>query len=276
MDIGLNLLFLPVVLQKTDSRHYPDQMKKHIPNLFTLLNLLSGLLAILMAASDRLAEAAGLAFLGIFFDFFDGFFARKLKVEGELGKQLDSLADMVTSGVVPGIVMFQMLLHASRGRWFMELSCETGSWSSFEETFYYFIPFLGLLIPLASAYRLANFNIDERQTSSFIGLPTPAMSLLVVSLPLILLYQEDSFMVPWIRNIYFLTGLTLLGSFLLNANLPLFSLKFKDYGWKGNEFRYVFLLLSAALLGIFRIAAVPLIILFYVLLSVIQNKKLRS
>ena len=251
-------------------------MKKHIPNLFTFLNLLSGLLAILMAASDRLAEAAGLVFLGIFFDFFDGFFARKFGIEGELGKQLDSLADMVTSGVVPGIVMFQMLLHASRGRWFMELSCETGSWSSFEETFYYYLPFLGLLIPLASAYRLANFNIDERQTSSFIGLPTPAMSLLVVSLPLVLLYQEESFLVPWIRNIYSLTGLTLLGSFLLNANLPLFSLKFKDYGWKGNEFRYVFLLLSATLLAIFRIAAVPLIILFYVLLSVVQNKKLRN
>lgn len=251
-------------------------MKKHIPNLFTFLNLLSGLLAILMAASDRLAAAAGLVFLGIFFDFFDGFFARKFNIVGELGKQLDSLADMVTSGVVPGIVMFQLLLHASRDRWFMELSCETGSWSSFEETFFYYIPFVGLLIPLGSAYRLANFNIDERQTDSFIGLPTPAMSLLVVSLPLILIYQEDSFLVPWIENIYVLTGLTLLGTFLLNANLPLFSLKFKDYGWKGNEFRYVFLLLSAVLLALFRIAAVPMIILVYVLLSVAQNKKLRT
>ena len=137
-------------------------MKKYIPNLFTLLNLFSGLLAVLMASSDRLVEAAGFVLLGIFFDFFDGFFARKFNVQGELGKQLDSLADVVTSGVVPGIVMFQLLLYSAQERWFMELSCEEGSWSTFDETFYYFIPFIGLLIPLAAAYRLANFNIDER------------------------------------------------------------------------------------------------------------------
>ena len=204
-------------------------MKKHIPNLFTLLNLLSGLIALLMAASDRLVFAAGFVVLGIFFDFFDGFFARKFNVTGEFGKQLDSLADMVTSGVVPGIIMFQLLLHASRQRWFMELSCEQGSWSTFEETYYYFVPFVGLLIPLASAFRLANFNIDERQTSSFIGLPTPALALFVISLPLILFYEEASFLSAWIQNVYVLIGITLLGSFLLNANLPLFSLKFKDY-----------------------------------------------
>jgi CDP-diacylglycerol--serine O-phosphatidyltransferase len=251
-------------------------MKKHIPNLFTLLNLLSGLIALLMAASDRLVFAAGFVVLGIFFDFFDGFFARKFNVTGELGKQLDSLADMVTSGVVPGIIMFQLLLYASRQRWFMELSCEQGSWSTFEETYYYFVPFLGLLIPLASAFRLANFNIDERQTSSFIGLPTPALALFVISLPLILFYEEASFLSAWIQNVYVLIGITLLGSFLLNANLPLFSLKFKDYGRKGNEFRYVFLILSAGMLLLLNVVAVPLIIVLYIVLSLLQNKKLRS
>lgn len=251
-------------------------MKKHIPNIFTLLNLLSGLLAILMAASDRLIEAAGFVLLGIFFDFFDGFFARKFNITGELGKQLDSLADMVTSGVVPGIIMFQLILQASRQRWFMELSCEQGSWSTFEETYYYFVPFIGFLIPLASAYRLANFNIDERQTNSFIGLPTPALALFVISLPLILFYEESSFLSVWIQNVYVLIGVTVLGSFLLNANLPLFSLKFEDYGRKGNEFRYVFLLLSAGMLVLLGVVAVPLIIILYIVLSVLQNKKLRS
>jgi len=251
-------------------------MKKHIPNLFTLLNLLSGLIALLMAASDRLVYAAGFVVLGIFFDFFDGFFARKFNVTGEFGKQLDSLSDMVTSGVVPGIIMFQLLLYASRQRWFMELSCEQGSWSTFEETYYYFVPFVGLLIPLASAFRLANFNIDERQTSSFIGLPTPALALFVISLPLILFYEEASFLSAWIQNVYVLIGITLLGSFLLNANLPLFSLKFKDYGLKGNEFRYVFLILSAGMLLLLSVVAVPLIILLYIILSLLQNKKLRS
>ena len=96
-------------------------MKKHIPNLFTLLNLFSGMIAVLMAATDDLVLAAYFVFLGIFFDFFDGFFARKFQVQGELGKQLDSLADLVTSGVVPGIVMFQMMLYATKKKWLMEL-----------------------------------------------------------------------------------------------------------------------------------------------------------
>lgn len=247
-------------------------MKKHIPNLFTLLNLFSGTLAILMACSDRLVAAAGFVLLGIFFDFFDGFFARKLNVQGELGKQLDSLADVVTSGVVPGIIMFQLLLQTARSSWFMELSCEEGSWSTFDETFYYFIPFTGLLITLAAAYRLANFNIDERQTDSFIGLPTPAFAIFVISLPLIRVYNESSFLVGWIQNTYVLITISLAGCYLMNANIPLFSLKFKSYGWKGNEFPYVFLALSALLLLIFNLVGVPLIILLYVLMSLIQNR----
>ena len=247
-------------------------MKKHIPNLFTLLNLFSGMLAILMACSERLVAAAGFVLLGIFFDFFDGFFARKLNVQGELGKQLDSLADVVTSGVVPGIIMFQLLLQTARNSWFMELSCEEGSWSTFDETFYYFIPFTGLLITLAAAYRLANFNIDERQTDSFIGLPTPAFAIFVISLPLILTYDEGSFLAGWIQNTYVLIAITLAGCYLMNANIPLFSLKFKSYGWKGNEFPYVFLVLSALLLLVFNLVGVPLIILLYVLMSLIQNR----
>lgn len=246
-------------------------MKKHIPNLFTLLNLLSGMIAVLMAATDALVTAALFVFLGIFFDFFDGFFARKLKVEGELGKQLDSLADMVTSGVVPGIIMFQLLLYASKGQWFMELSCEVGNWSEYEETYFYFLPFLGLFIPLAAAYRLAKFNLDERQHDSFIGLPTPAFSILVVSLPLILHFSDNSFAIAAIRNNYVLLGITLIGCYMMNAEIPLFSLKFKNYGWQGNEVKYAFLLITLIALFALKTVAVPLIILLYILLSVIEN-----
>lgn len=246
-------------------------IKKQIPNLFTLLNLFSGLIAVIMAFSDRLIEAAFFVMLGIFFDFFDGFFARLLKVSGEFGKQLDSLADMVTSGVAPGIVMFQMLLMATTGKWFMELSCEYKNWQNFGDSNWNYLPFLSLLIPLASAYRLAKFNIDERQTSSFIGLPTPALSLFVVSLPLILSSSDISFFTEILQNKYVLIGITLIGSYLLNAEIPLFSLKFKDYSWKINIAKYVFLILSVVLIIGLRTVAVPLIIISYVLISIIEN-----
>ena len=247
-------------------------MKKHIPNLFTLMNLFSGMIAVLMAVTDELLLAALFVFLGIFFDFFDGFFARKFNVEGELGKQLDSLADMVTSGVVPGIIMFQMMLYASKGMWFMELSCETGNWQEYQETYFYFIPFSGLIITLAAAYRLANFNIDERQTSSFIGLPTPAFSIFIMSLPLILFYSDNMFFINLLQNIYVLLAVTILGSYLMNAEIPLFSLKFKQYGWKDNEIKYVFLLLTIVMLVLLTTVAIPLTIILYILLSVLENK----
>ncbi len=247
-------------------------MKKHIPNLFTLMNLFSGMIAVIMAATDELILAAFFVFLGIFFDFFDGFFARKFNVEGELGKQLDSLADMVTSGVVPGIIMFQMMLYASKGKWFMELSCETGNWQEYQDTYFYFIPFSGLIIALAAAYRLANFNIDERQTSSFIGLPTPAFSIFIMSLPLILFYSENTFVIALLQNIYVLIVITIFGSYLMNAEIPLFSLKFKNYNWKGNEIKYLFLLITVLLLIVLKTVAIPLTIILYVLLSILENR----
>ncbi len=247
-------------------------MKKHIPNLFTLMNLFSGMIAVIMAATDELILATFFVFLGIFFDFFDGFFARKLNVEGELGKQLDSLADMVTSGVVPGIIMFQLMLYASKGMWFMELSCETGNWQEYQETYFYFIPFSGFIITLAAAYRLANFNIDERQTNSFIGLPTPAFSIFIMSLPLILFYSDNMFFINLLQNMYVLLAITIFGSYLMNAEIPLFSLKFKQYAWKGNEIKYVFLLLTIIMLVLLKTVAIPLTIILYILLSVLDNK----
>jgi len=143
-------------------------IKKYIPNALTMGNLLSGCIAILFAVHDQMECVAIFVALGIFFDFFDGFFARLLNVQSGVGLQLDSLADMLTSGVVPGIVMYQLLLDASDVPWGASL-----------EDYHFNIAYIGFIITLASAYRLAKFNVDDRQTNSFIGLPTPANALLL-------------------------------------------------------------------------------------------------
>ncbi len=205
-------------------------IKKHIPNILTLGNLFCGTIATIFAVQSEFKMAALFVVLGIVFDFFDGFAARLLNISGELGKQLDSLADMVTSGVVPGIIVFQLLKSSS---------LDLGN----------YLPYLGLLITLAACYRLGKFNIDTRQTDSFIGLPTPAMSLFVISLPLIVAYSDYRFITDLVQNAYFLLGTTLGLSFLMHAEIPLFSLKFKSYGFKENTMKYLFLLVSLILSG---------------------------
>jgi CDP-diacylglycerol--serine O-phosphatidyltransferase len=239
-------------------------MKKHIPNLITLGNLLSGTVATILAVEGYLIYAGLFVVLGIIFDFFDGFAARLLNVSGELGKQLDSLADMVTSGVVPGIVMLQLL------------SEESFNVHRFTEGFTLatYTPLLGLLLTLGACYRLAKFNIDTRQSESFIGLPTPAMSLFVISLPLILEYGTIEFVENIIRSNYFLIGVTVLLTYLMNAEIPLFSLKFKEYSIKKNFIKYLFLLISFVMLLTIQFVSIPLIISFYVCLSVVSNRRI--
>ena len=241
-------------------------IKRSIPNIFTLLNLLSGTIAVIFAVQGQLVIAAYLVFLGIFFDFFDGFFARLLNVQGELGKQLDSLADVVTSGVVPGIVLFQLLKSKNAIEIF---NTEIVSWQTNEVEF---LPFIGLAVTLAVAYRLAKFNIDERQTSSFIGLPTPAAALVVLSLPLILEYSAFETASVIIQNKWFLILLTAILCYLMNAEIPLFSLKFKNYTWKDSKVKFIFIMLTAILLVIFQFIAIPLVILLYVFISLLTNK----
>ena len=243
-------------------------MLKHIPNLVTLLNLLAGCIAVVLAVEGQLIGAGLFVILGIFFDVFDGFFARLLKVEGELGKQLDSLADMVTSGVVPGIVMFQLIKNS-----LTDWNSDRLMPSTLFEEGYSYLPFIGFIIILASAYRLANFNIDIRQTSSFIGIPTPANALLVLSLPLILEFSSIDFAAGLIQNTTFLIVITLLGSYMMNANIPLFSLKFKDYSFKNNAIKYVFLMISMVTLLLLHYVAIPLVIILYVLMSVVENMR---
>ncbi len=251
-------------------------MKRHIPNLITLLNVFCGCVATVFAVLNQLEMAAIFVFLGIFFDFFDGLAARALNVKSELGLQLDSLADVITSGLVPGVVMFQLLGMSMTGGW------NAGDMMGYDSSAYGFsmifhpLPLLGFLITLSSAYRLAKFNIDENQTESFIGLPTPANALLILSLPLILLYQNNDVLNGIILNQWFLIVLTLLSTYLLNAKIELFALKFKNWGFKDNALRYIFIIISLVLLITLQFLAVPIIIVFYVLSSVVMNLQTKN
>jgi CDP-diacylglycerol--serine O-phosphatidyltransferase len=241
-------------------------MIKQIPNIITSLNLLCGSVAILFAVSGDLITASFFVFFGIFFDFFDGLAARLLNAQSDVGLEFDSLADMVTSGLAPAIVMVQLLSEAFfGGPLTISDSFSSEGWNSGIMSY---LPFIGLLIAVASAYRLAKFNLDTRQITSFIGLPTPANTLLILSLPLMLHFQYTEWLEGIIRNKWVLIGLTLLSCILLNAELPLFALKFKSWDFKTNAIRYVFLLLCIVLLVFLKFMAIPVIILTYVLLSV--------
>ena len=240
-------------------------MLKQIPNIITSLNILCGSVAILFAVSGDLVTAAFFVFFGIFFDFFDGLAARLLKAQSEVGLQLDSLADVITSGVVPGIVMFQLLNYSFFGS--SQLLTETFSAEGWNGGFKNYLPLIGLLIIVASAYRLAKFNVDARQVTGFIGLPTPANALLILSLPLILHFQPSEIAEQIILNKWFLIGMTAISCILLNAEIPLFALKFKTWDFKGNAVRYVFLILCAVALLLLQFLAIPAIILLYILLS---------
>lgn len=241
-------------------------MKKHIPNLLTLCNLLCGCIAIVYTLQNRLETAVLFVLLGLILDFFDGFVARILKVQSPIGKQLDSLADVVTFGVVPAFFMVEMIFKAVEN-----------DFSKTEEIFSSgltclappILPYIGLLIALASAYRLAKFNIDTRQTDSFIGLPTPANALWIIFLPMI----PSEWTFSLLDNVWVLIGLTFLSCYLLNANIHMFALKFKKRSYKENQLQYNFIILSIILLIFLQFTAVPLIIGLYVLVSLFFSRK---
>jgi len=238
-------------------------LKKQIPNIITLLNLLAGLIALVYAFDDNLQMAFFWVCMGIFFDFWDGFAARSLKVSSPLGVQLDSLADMVTSGVVPGVAMYRMLLN-------IQLNYE--QYNVTDETFYMkLVPFVGFIIALGSCMRLAKFNIDTRQTDSFIGLPTPANALFILSIPMIMATTDFEILITIFSNPYVLVFITFFSAFIMNAELPLFSLKIKSSKLSDNKLSIGFLLTCLIALILFQYTAVPFIIGFYILLSVILN-----
>ena len=223
-----------------------------LPNLMTCANLLCGCVGIVSVFHGDLLLAGTLIGVAGVFDFLDGFVARLLNQSSPIGKELDSLADVVTFGALPAFMIFRLI---------EKTATSSSAW----------LPYLAFTLAVFSALRLAKFNIDTRQSDSFIGVPTPANALLVASLPFILKYNPEFEFI--ILNQAVLLAYAFLMSFLLVCELPLFALKFKTFGWKGNEIQTIFLVLSVVLLFLAKFAAVPLIIGLYILLSTAPNPR---
>ncbi|MDJ1480146.1 CDP-diacylglycerol--serine O-phosphatidyltransferase [Cytophagaceae bacterium DM2B3-1] len=230
-------------------------MKRHIPNIFTCGNLFCGCVGIVSVFQNDLNFAAYMIGLAAVLDFGDGFAARILKSHSAIGKELDSLADCVTFGVLPGVILYKLLQRSLMH-------------DDYSLVLFVILPYMAYLITIFSALRLAKFNVDTRQTDSFIGVPTPANALFVGALPLIL-WQHPQWS-TYILNPIVLCGYILIMSFLMTSEIPLFALKFKDFSIANNKVRYLFLLLSLGLIIFLQFAALPLIIVLYILLSVIK------
>lgn len=236
-------------------------MKSIIPNSLTALNLFCGCLAVLAFLNHFYLLGIILVFVAALADFFDGFVARLLKVSSELGKQLDSLADMVSFGFVPGTIVFVAL-------------CKIEHLPDFRAVIdnHNYLPLIGFLITVFSGVRLAKFNIDTRQSDSFIGLPTPANTLFFITIPLVWCFgNEHELAYQMISNAYIVIGLTIVFSFLLVAELPLIALKFKGFGIKNNIFRYLLILIGIVSIILFQYLCIPIILVAYIALSVIEK-----
>ena len=219
-------------------------IKKNIPNTITAANLFTGAVGVYYASQFKFEAVAICIVLAAFFDFLDGMMARILKVHSEIGKQLDSLADMVTFGFLPSYVLFQFLQMNEAG----------------------ILSFIAFLIAVFSAFRLAKFNIDTRQSKEFIGLPTPANALFIG----FLFFLTDIQMVEFLFTTPSLLIISVVFSFLLVAELPMIALKFKNFNFQENIFRYLTIAMALILVSIFQFSAVPVVILLYILLSVIK------
>ena len=237
-----------------------NALKRILPNLITLANLTCGLFSVIFAFQGNLETASLCIFAGAFFDFLDGLAARLLKVSGELGKQLDSMADMVTFGVAPGFILFHFMFYLSNDLVFRH---------SMSSEVFFFPASLALLIPILSAYRLANYNIDTRQTTSFIGLPVPALAIFVAAIPHINFEQFPMFV-----DMQFLTIISIIMPILLVIEMPLFSLKFsktESISSRLNIFRITLILSAVVLFFIFQFVAIPFIVILYLVLSLLNN-----
>ena len=229
-------------------------MKKFIPNLITLLNLSAGCIGVVFAFTTDLRMVSIMIFISLVFDYMDGMAARLLDARSPIGKELDSLADLISFGLLPALIA-NRLLHPGE---------------------YTNMAYFAFLITVFSAYRLAKFNTDDRQTENFIGLPTPANALFWSSFPLIILSGSTngihSSMAEIMANPIFIIACILFFSYLLIAELPLFSLKFKNMAWKENQDRFIFLILTLILILILGFYALPFIILLYLFISIIFKK----
>ena len=225
-------------------------IKKHIPNTITCLNLISGCIATYWAFVSVYELALAFIILGAFFDFFDGMSARLLHVSSPIGKELDSLADDITFGFAPSAMLFDFLC---KGVDFLPS---------------YVLTCVAFIMAAFSALRLAKFNLDERQAMGFIGLPTPANALFWAAL---LVGAGD-----WLLSSPYLYYAVICGSFvscyLLVSEIPMFALKFKTWGWKGNEIKYIFVLSCIPLLIFFEVSGIAIIIAWYIVLSVVNTR----
>lgn len=234
-------------------------MKKHIPNFITSINLFSGSAAILFLLAGEPVVAVAFIAVGMLADFFDGMTARLLNVKSELGVQLDSLADLISFGLFPGLVLF-LTIESSVNAPFFPL----GKFNAFS--------FVALLVPVFSAIRLGRFNLDTRQTETFIGLPTPANALLIMSIclfPLISNEQRlfDVLMLNMVGDYWFLLLLTLASCWLMNSEAGFFSLKVKSFKWKDNALRYGFGILTVGLIVLMQWRGFAAVMMLYVLVN---------
>lgn len=235
-------------------------IKKNIPNFITALNILCGSFSVVLAFEGYILWAAILIGIASVFDFMDGMAARLLNAYSELGKQLDSLADLISFGFAPSIILFVLMKKS--------LAIDSLSFNQYSEIAFLAIPFL---IVVFSAIRLAKFNVDTRQTSSFIGLPTPANALLIASFPLILHYSGIEVVKDVLLNEFFLVSFVVFQSFMLISELPMFSLKFSNFRLGDNKLRYIFLFISLILLITLYTVSIPIIIFLYIIMSIINN-----
>ena len=235
-----------------------------VPNAITSMNLVCGSLSVFFAIDGQLGWAAVFIFAAAVFDFLDGFAARLLKAYSAIGKELDSLADMVSFGLAPAAMVFTMLQLTLFGKIQLIQNIE-GNFSQ------WLLLFTSLVIPVAGAFRLAKFNTDDRQSEQFLGMPIPANAIFFASLGLILELGTKEAVVPFILNKYILLIAIFACSFLMVSELPMFNLKFKNLKLNGNALRFLFLGVTLLMLVFLQIYALPLIIIWYVLLSVISH-----
>ncbi len=245
---------------------------RHLPNAMTCGNLLCGCLGILAVFQGNPLAASALIGLAAVLDFGDGFVARALHVSSPIGKELDSLADVVTFGVLPAFLLFQLMggipyefsPDPATGVTLSNKALSGSRW----------LPYWAFVVAVCSALRLAKFNVDTRQTDQFIGVPTPANALVVAAFPAMLAFQPH--LSGWLGNPFVLATYSVGMSLLMVSELPLFALKFKTFGWRENEVKFVFLGLAVPLLILLRFAAVPVVVGLYILLSVVNNLNRRN
>lgn len=232
-----------------------NSITRHIPNAVTCCNLLSGCIACVMAFQGNYTAAVSFIILGAVFDFFDGMLARLLHVSGPMGKELDSLADDITFGLAPSAIVFSLFKEVHYPAFLLPAAS--------------FVPYMAFLIAIFSALRLAKFNIDPRQSTSFIGMPTPANALFWGSLTV----GAHSFLISESFNAVYLLLLVVVMSLLLTAEIPMFSLKFKNLSWSQNKVSYLFLIGCLPLLIFLQLSSFAAIIVWYIVLSLLTKKK---